>query len=158
MCRSCVDFRLRYYVSAALGPYYTTKQNFEVSKFRTFITYCLLGYECSKFVSLSTLIIQQMFRIKTLKFRSCKCWNPHVRAWFCVSSEQHNWWSSLCSWLSFRCPQLQWRIKAACRIPESAGRQRKNAALAGVPSHWGRIILIARPNQPILGLGGKLMK
>ena len=60
------------------GPYYTTKQNFEVSKFRTFITYCLLGYECSKFVSLSTLIIQQMFRIKTLKFWSCNRWNPRT--------------------------------------------------------------------------------
>jgi hypothetical protein len=50
-----------------LGPYYTRKQNFEVLKFRTFITYWLLGYECSIFLSTLGIIIQ---RNKTLNFRS----------------------------------------------------------------------------------------
>jgi hypothetical protein len=49
----------------SLGPDYTAKQNFEVLKFRTFITYCLLGYECSISVSTSGHIIR---RNKTLKF------------------------------------------------------------------------------------------
>ncbi len=51
------------------GRCYTRNKNIEVLKFRTFITYCLLGYECSKLHSTLAISIRQN---KTSKFWSWK--------------------------------------------------------------------------------------